>query len=538
MARRQSVKINEDSTGLGKRTARGFYWLMLNTVGSKVITLGSQVALGWLLAPEDFDLIALMLTVTSLLNLLRDAGMREILVHRHRHFARWAGAAFWLSLTTGVIVGLLTLASIPIALAVYQKPELSSLLIVSAISAPISTLGTVSDALVRAQMRFRLLSMISLFVYLGQMILTVALAAMGFGAMSWILPQPVVWLLRAILLWWIAKPKFSMRPRFKRWRYLFMDNLYLMGSDLAMVATNQGDRAVLGIMFPLQPFAGIYFFALNLTAQSIRLFVQNLTNVLFPALSKLQDEPVRQTRAYLRATSLLALVGVPLCLVQMPLADSLISLAFPAKWQPAVQVVQWLSFGMMGRLMTAPSRGMFMAQGRFRALMWMSIINAITFIGFVVAGAAMYGLYGVAAMASASMFFYGPAQIYIAAKPGGGTWRDVFKTYALPLLASAIAIGVAWPSGEFLNYATRSVIAGKTGIYAGYIAEFISILLLTGAVYLLVVAKVAPDEMRELKSRVRDMLARKKRKGKPTVEEIEKDAADVEAVEEIRSPDE
>jgi len=552
MARRDRPQPTSETKGLGRRTARGFYWLMVQTVGSKGVTLLSQVALGWLLAPEDFDLIALMLTFTTILSLLRDAGMREVLVHRHRNFSLWAGAAFWLSLTTGMVVGLLTVACIPIALAIYQKPQLEGLLLISAIAAPINTLGTVSDALVRSQMRFRLLSMVGLGVYTGTMMLTVILAALGFGAYSWVIPHPVLWLVRAGVLWWVARPNFSLRPRFRRWRYLLGDNLRLIGADFALNAALQGDRAVLGIMFPLQAFAGIYFFAINLTAQSVRLFVQNLTNVLFPALTKLQDDPVRQGRAYLRATSLLALVAVPLCLVQAPIADPLIKLIFPAKWYPAIGVVQLLSFGMVGRLMTAPSRGMLMAQGRFNVLMWMAALNAISFLGCVILGAALGGLIGVALMASIAMFLYGPVQIYVAARPSGATVRDVLRTYALPLMGSAAAIVFAWGAGLLFASVTRElIVAGAAQMYpsdlraaaaataialwCSRIVELISIVVLTFIVYIAIVARFAPHEMKEVRARLRDVLSRT-RKRKPTQEEMEKDAAEVEAAERITAP--
>jgi O-antigen/teichoic acid export membrane protein len=542
MARHEASTGRSDTAALGKRTARGFFWLMVQTVGTKTVNIGSQIALAWLLAPEHFDLIALVYTITMLLGLLRDAGMRDVLVHRHHSFGRWAGAAFWLSLTTGVLVGLLTVASIPLALALYKEPELTGLLLVSAIGAPINTLGTVSDALLRSQMRFRVLAMIGLGVFTGTSLMTVALAALGFGAYSWVIPQPILWLVRSIVLWWVAKPNFSLKPRFRRWKYLIGDNLKLIAADFAIVGTLQGDRAVLGAMFPATVMAGIYFFAINLTAQSVRLFVQNLTRVLFPALSKLQDDPRRQGRAFLRATSLLALIGVPLCLVQMPLADPLIRLLFQPKWHDAIIVIQLLSVGMVGRLMMAPSRGMFMAQGRFGILLTMSVINAVTFIAMVIIGAWIggeaHGLIGVAAAASAGMFLYGPVQIYVAAKPTGGTCLDVWKTYALPLAASALAVAASWLGSRGVSAGVRTLIT--SGAWLPRLCEVMSVLVLMASTYIAIIAVLAPNDLREVKSRLRDMLASRKKKQRQKQSEDEGEAVEeiAEVEEKIRMPDE
>lgn len=479
---------------------------MVQTLGTKSVNLVAQIALAWLQAPEDFDLIALVLTITTLLGLLRDAGMRDVLVRRHRNFGRWAGAAFWLSLVTGFAVGILTIASIPVALAVYKEPALKGLLIVSAIGAPINTLGTVSDALLRSQMRFRLIAIIGLGVFTGTSLMTVFLAWLGWGAYAWVVPQPIMWLVRAVVLWWVAKPNFSMRPRFRRWKYLIGDNLKLLGADLAISGTFQGDRAVLGAMFPETVLAGIYFFAINLTAQSIRLFVTNVTRVLFPALSKLQDDPQRQVRAFLRATSLLALVGTPLCLVQVPLAEPLMVLVFQPKWYDAIPVVQLLAIGMIGRLMTAPSRGMIMAQGRFGVLLTMSIINAVSFIGAVVLGAIIggekHGLVGVAVAAAVGMFLYGPVQIYVAARPGKATWLSVGKTYAVPLAAGTMSMVASWAGSE----GAYALLAGGSEWFARLVQAIVAVVLTFG-VYTVMVMWLAPDQVRELKNRVHDMLA-------------------------------
>ena len=517
MPRRPSRTDQPVERALGKRTARGFVWLMVQTAGTKSVNLVAQLILAYLLAPEDFDLIALMMTVTMFLGLLRDAGLGDVLVHRHRHFRRWAGAAFWLALTTGTLTGLLTLVAIPLAVAIYQKPELAGLLVVSAIGAPINTLGMVSDALLRIQMRFRLVSMIGLSVFTATSVLTVMFAALGFGAYSWVLPQPIVWLARAVVLWWVARPDVSMKPRFRRWKFLLGDNLKLIGADLAITGSLQGDRAVLGAMFPGSVFAGIYFFALNLTAQSIRLFVLNLTRVLFPALSKLQHEPKRQVRAFLHATSLLALVGVPLCLMQLPMADPLVRLLFPTKWFGAIPVIELLSIGMVGRLMTAPSRGMIMAQGRFGVLLMMSVINAIVFIGLVVAGGLIggetNGLIGVACAASLAMFLYGPVQIYVAARPAGRTWVDVWKTYALPIGAGVVATTASWFGSRWIGSLVLSDTNGDSP-WPAHLATLVSAIVILGASYFLLVALLAPRELREIKSRLGDVLARK-RKARP-----------------------
>src|SRR5437870_1122481 len=70
---------------VGRRTARGFAWLTAQTLGAKAVGFVGQIILAWYLAPDDFGLVGLALTVAAFAGLIQQAGLKEILIHRHRH---------------------------------------------------------------------------------------------------------------------------------------------------------------------------------------------------------------------------------------------------------------------------------------------------------------------------------------------------------------------------------------------------------------------------------------------------------------------
>src|SRR5258705_4865335 len=131
------------------------------------------------------------------------------------------------------------------------------------------------------------------------------------------------------------------------------DSITLILSNFCMTSTWYGVYIILGIMHDAKSFC-IYFFAFNLATQTMQVFTQNLIGVLFPALSKLQHNIEHQTRAFLRAAELLALIGVPLCLLQAALAGPAINVLFNSWWAPMIRVLQLLSIGMAVRLVALP----------------------------------------------------------------------------------------------------------------------------------------------------------------------------------------
>src|SRR6188472_3069998 len=87
---------------LGSQVASGFSLMLLQSLAGKVIAAAGQIILAWYLRPQEFGIVGLAFTISGLVALLQQAGLREILIRRSRTFSRWANAAFWMSLTTGL----------------------------------------------------------------------------------------------------------------------------------------------------------------------------------------------------------------------------------------------------------------------------------------------------------------------------------------------------------------------------------------------------------------------------------------------------
>src|SRR5437016_9402430 len=187
------------------------------------------------------------------------------------------------------------------------------------------------------------------------------------------------------MLWSAARPAISCHLHFKRLKYLMGDSALLFAANFFIIITWQGDYMILGIMHDAKT-VGIYFFAFNLATQTMQVFTQNLIGVLFPALSKLQDNVVHQTRSFLRAAELLALIGVPLCLLQAALAGPAINILFNSWWQPMIRVLQLLSIGMAVRLVASPGGALIQAQGRFKPYLITNAINVVVFLTLVYLG--------------------------------------------------------------------------------------------------------------------------------------------------------
>jgi PST family polysaccharide transporter len=335
----------------------------------------------------------------------------------------------------------------------YDDHRLVGLILVLAATAPFTGLDIVPDARLTSEMRFRYLAIVKWITAVGTMGLSILFAHWHWGAYSFVLPQPIITVLRLALLWGMVRWPIRRDPHLRRWRFLFTDSAMLFLANFFIMLTWQGDYIILGIMHDAKT-VGIYFFAFNLSIQTMAVFTNNLAGVLFPALSRLQGNVVNQTRAFLRAAKLLAVVGVPLCLLQAALAGPAMAVVFNSWWYPAIRVLQLLSIGMAIRLVASPGGSLLQAQGRFRVYLLTNALNAVFFLSLVAAGSYFgHGLQAARYVAAAVMTYFaiiGPIFMRVAIHPGGGKWRDVWRVYAAPVAASAFAVGGAAVVGRLV----------------------------------------------------------------------------------------
>jgi O-antigen/teichoic acid export membrane protein len=494
---------------LARRTAHGFLWLMAQTLGSKVVGMAGQVVLAWLLMPDDMGLWAKASIIMGFSGMIQTAGLRETLIHRQRNYHLWANTAFWMSVVLGLVGGIVTAAAAWPAAYLFHEPRLVGMLLVLAAAAPLMSLDLAAEAKLQNQMRFGLLAMVNWGMELLKLALTVFFAAIlpaQYKAYSFVLPRPIFAVTRLVILWRAARPPIRSTPQLSRWKYMFNDSATLFISGLFLMLQWQGDYIVLGRIYT-GAVLGIYFLAFNLSIQTMQLFTGNLTGVLFPALAKLQGDPQRQIRAFLDATRMLALIAVPLCLLQMGLADPGVRLFFQDnKWQDAIPVLQALSVGMAFRVVASPGGSLIQAQGRFRVILITNIINAIVFLSLVTGGA-LFGTPGAASLwlrpattVGIAVAFYfaviGPIFLYVAIYPSGGKWRDIAKVYWAPMAAGVASAASAMFIGSWVPVSKiHSHRWGQAVKLAVILAWFV-------VMYVPLVRLAAPDAWRALVQRL------------------------------------
>ncbi|MDB5683899.1 MAG: polysaccharide biosynthesis protein [Sphingomonas bacterium] len=450
---------------LARSTALGAFWLMFQGVGARVIGFLSQIVLARLLAPADFGILGLAMTVTAVVGLVATFGIDDVLMQRQRTIHRWTTPAFGTAVGLGIAAFLFICLISPLAAGFYNSPALTIMLPIMALAMPIGALSMVPSVMLRASLRFKTLAKLNILEQMLVQALTIYFAWRGYGALSFAVPLPIAAALRAGVQWVLVRPRFGKARRGQR-AYMFRKGATVFGSRLITAGVHQGDYALLGVL-TTPAIVGVYFFAFRLAVQPIHMLAGSFQTVLFPALAQLQGHPDRQRDAAVNASRILAAAVMPYCFLQAAIAEPAVALLFGRKWAAAVPLIQILSIGLAFDAVSWVAGALLSARGEFsRALRYSIGFMPIFFIAITV-GAVASSAIGVAVGVSVFYVLLGPVFTYLVFRTYGITPRQVSAIYVVPAVVSGIGMSVAllaeYSLGVEVHLLLRILIIGVVG---------------------------------------------------------------------------
>jgi O-antigen/teichoic acid export membrane protein len=415
------------------------------------------------LAPEEFGLATLALSVQTMVMVLQPVTLGDVLLAQPGEIARVAATASRLCLITSLAFAVGIVVSGPWAAAHYHSRGLMLGCAFAALR-PLSE-WTIMLPLtrLRAKLRFRTISAVDAGSLIGASLTSVAMAWAGCGFASVILPQIAFTVVRAELY-----RRASPAPPSPRWlpqevptlfRKFVLSGLgqYVHGGLISLAPLIVGS-------FTGQREVGWYTMAFTLSTQINTVVGFSMSLVLQPIFAHMAHDPPRQSSAFLRACRVIATVAMPACLIQIVLVPVAFKLFLPAKWEGAIVLTQILTLGQAFFFCVNPAMGLLKAQSRFAAFMvWQTVQLAVVV-------AAMWGagvlwrqapLFPIVLVGGLYHILSAPIGVWIAVRERGASLASSLDVFLRPFVLAAISVlPIAWVVFRIVPASvTRDVIA-------------------------------------------------------------------------------
>ena len=413
-----------------------------------LVKLGSLMVLARLLNPRDFGLVGMVTAFTSVLTLFRDFGLASAAIQYATVNDDQISALFWINILLGALLGLATLAAAPAIAAFYHEPRLFGVTAVLALAFLFNAAGIQHSAMLQRRMRFTTLAVISVVALIVGT--AVAIGAALAGLRYWALVAlSITSSFIATIGFWVAVGWIPGRPR----RPLGIGSMIRFGgtltlnSVLAYVAYN-AEKVMIGRFWGAAAI-GLYGRAYQLVSIPADNFNSAVGEVAFSALSRLQHDPIRLRRYFLKGLSLVLGLTLPITFACALFADDLVFVVLGPKWREATAIVRLLAPTIAILSIINPLGWLLYSIGRVERGLKIAVVFAPIMITACAVGLP-HGPKGVAFGYSAVMMFWIIPHILWCVNGTGISLGDVLRAARSPLAAGisagafAFAVRLIW----------------------------------------------------------------------------------------------
>jgi O-antigen/teichoic acid export membrane protein len=433
---------------LKRRTIRGALVSTFGQGASFVLRIGSMAVLARLLDPVDFGLVAMVTACTGFLELFRDFGLSMATIQRASISQAQLSMLFWINLAVGGLLAALCAASAPLLVAFYHEPRLLWIAVVIGVGFLFNGASAQHRAMLQRDMRFTVLTALEVMSFIGSAAAGVGMAMAGRGYWALVVMSVCPSAVGAIGVWIAAQ----WRPGLPQWGTEVRDLLGYGGTvtldGVITFITYNADKLLLGRFCGPQAL-GIYGRAYQLVNIPTANLNSTIALVVFPALSRLQNDPQRLRNYFLKGYGLFLFLVMPITMGCALCAEDIVRVFLGAKWHAAAPACRLLAPTILTFALLNPLAWLLLSTGRaMRSLNIGLLIAPVVILGEVIG--LRFGPTGVAAGLSIATLGLVLPVIFWATYRTPVTARDTLMVVVRPFLAILIAAGTVLLSWSFI----------------------------------------------------------------------------------------
>ena len=347
---------------LKRKTTRGALISSVSQAATLFFRVGSMVIMARLLLPEEFGLVGMVTAFTGFLGLICDVGLSTATVQRDSVTAAQLSTLFWINVAVGGLLAMLSLVLAPIIVGFYGEPRLFLITIALGTAFLFNGAAAQHRATLQRSMRFGALAVIENTALLFGIAVAVGTALEGGGYWSLVVIA-IAPPLASLVGVWLANQWIPGRPQ---WQSGVGSMLWFGGTltlnNLVGYFTYNMDKVLLGRFCGAEAL-GVYGRAYQLMSLPNNLN-STIGSVVFPALSRVQNDPVRLKGYFLQAYGLFLSLAMPITMACALFSEDIIRVFLGARWHEAADIFRLMAPTIVAFAVINPFGWLLMATGR------------------------------------------------------------------------------------------------------------------------------------------------------------------------------
>ncbi len=374
---------DDEPTNLRAKFIRGSFWSGGGYFLQTAIRLGGSLILTRLLAPDLFGIVAIVNIVAQGLEMFSDIGIGPSIIQNKRGNTRaFLDTAFTLQAIRGFVLFLVSCAvAYPISVS-YDQPILLALIPVAALNALFRGFQHTSIFTENRALRLGWITGLQIVAQAIGLVATIAYALiwrqMGWELTAWALVLPG--LLGTIC--YVAGSHFLPGSDGRRFRLdadarheLVSFGKWIFLSTILTFLATQGDRLMLSVILDEEDrwtVIGIFGIALMMATMPMMVLQRIGASAVFPAFSRVQDDPERFRNVFGRVRQTLLMLGAFASAGFIAGGTPLIETLYDSRYHDAGWILQALAVSAWFQIMWTPTNAALLSRGQSK---WLAIAN-------------------------------------------------------------------------------------------------------------------------------------------------------------------
>ncbi len=442
-------------------------WVAIQRYSTMFIQFISGIILARLLTPYDYGCIGMLTIFVVMAEAFIDGGFGSALIQKKRPTQEDYSTIFFWNLLMAVVLYAILFVSAPSIARFYKIPLLSDVLRVYGIVLFIYAFNVVQRNQLRKQLKFKVLSIVTIMSSIISLGVTITLAYKGFGVWSLVVQYLVMALIPALVFWFVIRWRPKMTFSWTSFKELFGFGFYMFLTHLINQFGTQLQGLLIGRFYNASTM-GYYSKAQRTESLASHTISSVMTQVTFPLYAEMQNDKKAMAKVIKKITMTLAYFSFPLLFIFLLLAKPLFIILYSERWLPSVPYFQVLCIAGLAGCLQAVNYQSISAIGKSRTMFVWTVVKRIVGICAVIIGLLFYGMKGLLAGVVFNYWFSYFVNISLVSKHIGYKWyKQVLDLLPVGIVSVAIAV-ISYFIGSLLHL----------GLYAEGVVKFITYIVL------------------------------------------------------------
>ncbi|MBO4720356.1 MAG: lipopolysaccharide biosynthesis protein [Prevotella sp.] len=355
----------------------------MNNGVQQLLGLAFGIILGRLLDPSDYGMTAMLAVFSVIANELQSSGFKTGLINLKEPKHEDYNAVFWFNILAGAFIYLVLWFCAPLIANYYHQPKLIPLSRYVFLGFVFSSFGMAQSAYLTKQMQIKQIAKCGMTATLTSSIVSVILAALGFGYWALATQYLLYIAVNTLLLWYFSPWRPTFTFNFEPIRRLFPFSFRIMLSAIFTQVNANIMNLLLGRYYG-ETNTGHYNQAYQWSSKGYLLVGNMVKQVDQTVLVGLHDEKERQLAVLRKMMRFTAFISFPLLFGLGLVSHEFIVLAIKAKWAFAASLLPYLclcgAFMPLSTLLTDA----IISHKRSDIYLWNTLVLGVLQIGLMV----------------------------------------------------------------------------------------------------------------------------------------------------------